>query len=88
MTDRIDTVIYADDAAYDEIKDALSEYSEYVAAQTLSLSLSLKRLGEAPSGAAIIGAIIDHNLPEGVVLSLGLNQFLLDDGFELSKFRI
>ena len=52
VTDRIDTVIYADDAAYDEIKDALSEYSEYVAAQTLSLSLSLKRLGEAPSGAA------------------------------------
>ena len=52
MTDRIDTVIYADGAAYDEIKDALSEYSEYVAAQTLSLSLSLKRLGEAPSGAA------------------------------------
>ena len=52
VTDRIDTVIYADGAAYDEIKDALSEYSEYVAAQTLSLSLSLKRLREAPSGAA------------------------------------
>ena len=52
VTDRIDTVIYADGTAYDEIKDALSEYSEYVAAQTLSLSLSLKRLGEAPSGAA------------------------------------
>ncbi len=52
VTYRIDTVIYADGAAYDEIKDALSEYSEYVAAQTLSLSLSLKRLGEAPSGAA------------------------------------
>ena len=52
VTDRIDTVIYADGAAYDEIKDALSEYSGYVAAQTLSLSLSLKRLGEAPSGAA------------------------------------
>ena len=52
VTDRIDTVIYADGAAYDEIKDALSEYSEYVAVQTLSLSLSLKRLGEAPSGAA------------------------------------
>ena len=52
VTDRIDTVIYADGAAYDEIKDALSEYSEYVAAQTLSLSLSLKRLGDAPSGAA------------------------------------
>ncbi len=52
VTDRIDTVIYADGAAYDEIKDALSEYSEYVAAQTLSLSLSLKRLGEAPSGTA------------------------------------
>lgn len=52
VTDRIDTVIYVDGAAYDEIKDALSEYSEYVAAQTLSLSLSLKRLGDAPSGAA------------------------------------
>ena len=52
VTDRIDTVIYADGAAYDEISDALSEYSDYVSAQTLSLSLSLKALGEAPSAAS------------------------------------
>ncbi len=52
VTDRIDTEIYADGSAYDEISSALSEYSEYVAAQTLSLSLSLKRLCDAPAEAA------------------------------------
>ncbi len=52
VTDRIDTEIYADGSAYDEISSALSEYSDYVAAQTLSLSLSLKRLCDAPAEAA------------------------------------
>ncbi len=52
VTDRIDTTIYADGTALEEIEAALSEYSDYVAAQTLSLSLSLKPLAEAPAEAA------------------------------------
>ena len=52
VTDRIDTAIYADGANYDEISDALSEYSDYVASQTLSLSLQLHRLDEATEDAS------------------------------------
>ena len=52
VTDRIDTVLYADGAAADEIRAALSEYAEYVAAQTLSLSLEQHPLADAPAGAA------------------------------------
>ncbi len=52
VTDRIDTAIYADGANYDEIRDALSEYSDYVASQTLSLSLQLRRLDEATEDAS------------------------------------
>ena len=52
VTDRIDTAIYADGANYDEISDALSEYSDYVASQTLSLSLKLRRLDEATEDAS------------------------------------
>ena len=54
VTDRIDTVIYAEGSASEEIGAALSEYSDYVAAQTLSLSLSLKPLAEAPAEASEI----------------------------------
>ncbi len=54
VTDRIDTVIYAEGSASEEIGAALSEYSDYVAAQTLSLSLSLKPLAEAPAQAAMV----------------------------------
>ena len=54
VTDRIDTVIYAEGSASEEIGAALSEYSDYVAAQTLSLSLSLKPLAEAPAEASQI----------------------------------
>lgn len=50
VTDRINTTIYADGLSYEEIGDALSEYSEYVAAQTLSVSLELKKLSEMPEG--------------------------------------
>ena len=50
VTDRIHTVVYADGQAAAEIQDALSEYADYVAAQTLSLSLELKPLAEAPEG--------------------------------------
>lgn len=52
VTDRIDTVIYADGDAHDEIADALTEHSSYICAQTLSLSLELKPLAQAPSEAA------------------------------------
>ena len=52
VTDRINTVIYADGEDYAEIEASLGEYSEYVAGQTLSLSLELKRLAEAPADAA------------------------------------
>lgn len=54
VTDRINTTIYADGLSYEEIGDALSEYSEYVAAQTLSVSLKLKKLSEMPEGAVSI----------------------------------
>lgn len=54
VTDRINTTIYADGDSYEEIGDALSEYSEYVAAQTLSVSLELKKLSEMPEGAVSI----------------------------------
>lgn len=54
VTDRINTTIYADGLSYEEIGDALSEYSEYVAAQTLSVSLELKKLSEMPEGTVSI----------------------------------
>ena len=54
VTDRINTTIYADGSSYEEIGDALSEYSEYVTAQTLSVSLELKKLSEMPEGAVSI----------------------------------
>lgn len=54
VTDRISTVIFAEGKAFDEIKDALAQFGEYVAAQTLSLSLELKSSAEAPDGAAEI----------------------------------
>lgn len=54
VTDRINTTIYADGSSYEEIGDALSEYSEYVATQTLSVSLELKKLSEMPEGAVSI----------------------------------
>ena len=49
VTDRIHTVIYADDPA---IADALSAFGDYVKAQTLSLSIGLESAGEAPADAA------------------------------------
>ncbi|MBO4475814.1 MAG: isoleucine--tRNA ligase [Bacteroidales bacterium] len=52
LTDRIDTFIYADGAAYDAISKALAAHGMYVAAQTLSKSLVLRPLSEAPEEAA------------------------------------
>ncbi|MBP5721454.1 MAG: class I tRNA ligase family protein, partial [Bacteroidales bacterium] len=51
LTDRIDTVVYADGAAYDGIAKALEAWGDYVASQTLSVSLCLKPLSEAPATA-------------------------------------
>ena len=52
VTDRIYTTIYADGGNFGEIRDSLGEYADYVAGQTLSLSLELKTLAEAPADAA------------------------------------
>ena len=49
VTDRISTVIYADDPA---LADALSAFGEYVKAQTLSLTIGLLPAAQAPANAA------------------------------------
>ena len=54
VTDRIRTVLYADGAVAEEIRAALAEYADYVAAQTLSVSLELKGTEEAPQDAATL----------------------------------
>ncbi len=54
VTDRINTVIYASGAAFETIQAALAEHKDYVAAQTLSLSLSLKDATDAPETASPI----------------------------------
>ena len=54
VTDRIETVIYADGEIYNTIGDALSQYGDYVAAQTLSLSLRLEDKALAPEQASEI----------------------------------
>ena len=52
LTDRIDTVVYADGEAYESISKALDAWGGYVAGQTLSASLELKPLSEAPETAS------------------------------------
>ena len=49
VTDRIDTLVFADDPS---LEDALSVYSDYVKAQTLSRTLRLAPAAEAPATAA------------------------------------
>ena len=41
VTDKIDVAIFADGAAYDDIAAALEMYKDYIAAQTLALSITL-----------------------------------------------
>ena len=48
VTDRIETVIYADGDNYNTIGDALEHFGDYVASQTLSVSLTLERASLAP----------------------------------------
>ncbi len=54
ITDRINTVIYADGKAYEAISDALSEYKDYVCSQTLSTALALQRLECADADAVAV----------------------------------
>ena len=50
VTDKIGVAIFADGAVYDDIAAALEGYKDYVAAQTLALSVTLGK--DAPEGAA------------------------------------
>lgn len=52
VTDRIDTVVYAEGDDYKSVEEALSQYRDYIASQTLSLSLTLDTLSEAPADAS------------------------------------
>ena len=54
VTDRIDTVIYASGQSAEDIAASLSGFKDYVAAQTLSLSLALKPMEEAGEDAVPI----------------------------------
>jgi len=51
VTDRVDTLIYADGKLYDEISSSLSSFGDYVSSQTLSKSLGLRPAAEAPEDA-------------------------------------
>ena len=52
ITDRIQTVIYADGQAFKSIEEALAQYKDYVCQQTLSSTLELRPLAEAGEDAA------------------------------------
>lgn len=54
VTDRIETTIFASDKSYSQIEDALKEYSDYIASQTLSLSLRLEPIDNAPEQASLV----------------------------------
>ncbi len=52
VTDKVDVVIFADGDDYNEINVSLESYRDYVAAQTLALTVDLKALSEATEVAA------------------------------------
>ena len=52
VTDRINTEVYADGEAYEDIRACLGHFKSYVATQTLSLEVTLKPLAEAPAEAS------------------------------------
>ena len=52
VTDKIEVVIFADGIAREEIVPALESFKEYVAAQTLALSIEVADVAEAPMAAA------------------------------------
>ncbi|MBO4634610.1 MAG: isoleucine--tRNA ligase [Bacteroidales bacterium] len=49
VTDRIDTVVYANDPA---LAESLEAFQDYIKAQTLSLSIALREAAQAPAEAA------------------------------------
>ena len=49
VTDKIEVRIFADGAAREEIGSAMADYKDYIAAQTLALSITL--VETAPEGA-------------------------------------
>ncbi len=51
VTDRINTTIFADGEAFTAIESSLSHFGDYVASQTLSLSVDLKTLADADDDA-------------------------------------
>ncbi len=51
VTDKVNVVIFADGEAYNEINTSLGSYREYVAAQTLALTVELKSQSDAVEGA-------------------------------------
>ena len=51
VTDRINVTIWAEDEAADEIRDSLSEFTSYIASQTLALSVKFS--DEAADGAQV-----------------------------------
>ena len=52
VTDKIDVSIFADGADYDQIESSLAAYRDYLASQTLALSVSLGHIAEAAPDAA------------------------------------
>ena len=52
VTDKIEVTIFADGNVQEEIDSAMEGFKEYVAAQTLALSIVVKSLSEAPAEAA------------------------------------
>ena len=50
VTDKIDVAVFAEGTAYEDVAAALEGYKDYVAAQTLALSVTLGK--DAPEGAA------------------------------------
>ena len=51
VTDRINVTIWAEDEAADEIRDSLSEFTSYIASQTLALSVKFS--DEAADGVQV-----------------------------------
>lgn len=54
ITDRISTIIYADNDAHKSISEALSHYKDYICSQTLSTDLTLATLNDAPKDAVAV----------------------------------
>ncbi|MBQ9311359.1 MAG: isoleucine--tRNA ligase [Bacteroidales bacterium] len=46
VTDRVSVHVVADGESYDELEDALADYKDYIASQTLAVALTLAREGE------------------------------------------